>query len=134
CRRTADALLAKLGIENPDYILCYQSRVGRLKWIDPSTEDEIRRAGRDKRPVVVVPVAFVSDHSETLVELDIEYRNLAERAGVPFYIRAAVVGTAPDFIAGLASLVRKALQGDRDCLSSSGGRLCPEEFSGCIMK
>ena len=60
-----------------DWSVCYQSRVGPLKWIGPSTDAEIRRAGADKVSVVLYPLSFVSEHSETLVELDIDYRHLA---------------------------------------------------------
>ena len=66
-----------------DWSICYQSRVGPLKWIGPSTEEEIARAGADKVKAVVYPLSFVSEHSETLVELDIEYRHLAAKQGVP---------------------------------------------------
>ena len=62
-----------------DWSVCYQSRVGPLKWIGPSTDAEIARAGADKVAVVLYPLSFVSEHSETLVELDIEYRHLAEQ-------------------------------------------------------
>jgi protoporphyrin/coproporphyrin ferrochelatase len=92
-----------------DWSVCYQSRVGPLKWIGPSTDAEIARAGVDRVSVVLYPLSFVSEHSETLVELDIEYRHLAEKAGVPAYIRVPTVGTHPLFIAGLARLVRDAL-------------------------
>lgn len=92
-----------------DWSVCYQSRVGPLKWIGPSTDAEIARAGADRVSVVLYPLSFVSEHSETLVELDIEYRHLAEKAGVPAYIRVPTVGTHPLFIAGLARLVRDAL-------------------------
>ncbi len=113
-----------------DSVVCYQSRVGPLTWIGPSTEDEIRRAGAEKRPVLVAPVAFVSEHSETLVELDIEYRKLAEAAGVPAYLRAPTAGTHPAFIGGLADMVQAVL--DRGGLESgSGGRLCPGAWQGC---
>ena len=70
---------------------------------------EIHRAAADKRNVVLYPLSFVSEHSETLVELDIEYRHLADKVGVPTYIRVPTVGTHPLFIAGLARLVRDAL-------------------------
>ena len=70
---------------------------------------EIARAGADKVSVVLYPLSFVSEHSETLVELDIEYRHLADKVGVPSYIRVPTVGTHPLFIAGLARLVRDAL-------------------------
>jgi ferrochelatase len=108
CAQTVEALRRELAIENLDSVLCFQSRVGPLKWIGPSTDDEIRRAGHDGVPVVVAPIAFVCDHAETLVELDIDYRHLAQQSGVPFFIRAPVVGTAPDFINGLAQTTRDA--------------------------
>ena len=65
-------------------ITCYQSRVGPLEWIGPYTDDEIKRAGQEKSPLIVVPIAFVSEHWK-LVELDMEYKELAEESGVPFY-------------------------------------------------
>ena len=96
-------------LEGVDWSVCYQSRVGPLKWIGPSTEAEIRRAAADGRGIVLYPLSFVSEHSETLVELDIEYRHLAEQAGVSNYVRVPTVGTHPQFIHGLANLVRAAL-------------------------
>lgn len=103
----ADAVANKRG--GLDWSVCYQSRVGPLKWIGPSTDAEITRAGADRVSVVLYPLSFVSEHSETLVELDMEYRHLADKVGVPAYIRVATVGTHPLFIAGLARLVRDAL-------------------------
>ena len=128
--RTAAALAETLGGAAADSVVCYQSRVGPLKWIGPSTDDEIRRAGAEKKPVLVAPIAFVSEHSETLVELDIEYRKVAEAAGVPAYLRAPAVGTHPAFIDALADMVQTVL--DRGGLESeSGGRLCPGAWRGC---
>src|SRR3981081_4469437 len=101
--QTAKAIADGLG--KIDWSICYQSRVGPLKWIGPSTDAEIRRAGTDKVAVVVYQLALVSEHSETLVELDIDYRLLADEVGVPTYIRVPTVGTHPLFIAGLARLV-----------------------------
>ncbi|MGE5503639.1 MAG: ferrochelatase [Actinomycetota bacterium] len=117
---TAAAVAAACGLQ--DWVVCYQSRVGPLEWIGPSTEAELERAGRDRVPVVVVPIAFVSEHSETLVELDIEYRHRAEQLGVPAYVRVAAVGCHPAFIDGLAGLVRIPAPG-----SACGrlGRSCP---------
>jgi ferrochelatase len=108
---TAAAIAAGIGglEKGTDWTVCYQSRVGPLKWIGPSTEAEIRRAGADKVNVVVYPLSFVSEHSETLFELDIAYRRLAADAGVATYIRVPTVGTHPKFIRGLADLVRHAL-------------------------
>ena len=105
--QTAKAIADGLG--EIDWSICYQSRVGPLKWIGPSTEEEIRRAGSDETSVVLYPLSFVSEHSETLVELDIDYRHLAKEAGVPVYVRVPTVGTHPLFIEGLARLVRDAL-------------------------
>jgi protoporphyrin/coproporphyrin ferrochelatase len=127
--RTAAALEAALAIPGLDSTVCYQSRVGPLAWIGPATDAEIRRAGRDKVGLVVVPVAFVSEHSETLVELDIEYRHLADEAGVPCYRRVATVGAAAAFIAGLVRLVREARPG---LCPASGLRLCPQGFARCL--
>ncbi len=105
---TALAVVAALGQRDLDWRLCYQSRVGPLEWIGPSVDAEIRRAGADRAALVVAPISFVSEHSETLVELDHDYRNLAESSGVPGYRRVATVGVEPRFIAALAALVRNA--------------------------
>ena len=102
------AVLAHLGRADLETQICYQSRVGPLEWIGPATDAEITRAALDRRVVVVVPIAFVSEHSETLVELDLEYAELAQHNGAAAYIRIPTVGVQPAFIAGLAALVRQA--------------------------
>jgi len=129
--RTAAAILARSAHADVDAVVCYQSRVGPLEWIGPSTEDEIRRAGADRVPVVLVPHAFVSEHSETLVELDIEYRELAEEEGVPAYLRVPTVQDHPAFVGALADLVEGALAGRRAIGSQDGGRLCPVDCGRC---
>jgi ferrochelatase len=106
--QTATAVIAALGRPGLDWNVCYQSRVGPLAWLGPATDDEIRRAGRDGIAVVVAPISFVSEHSETLVELDRDYRRLAEACGVLAYYRVPTVGADPRFIAALAELVRAA--------------------------
>jgi len=107
-RQSAEAVVAAVQRPELEWRICYQSRVGPLAWLGPSIDDEIRRAAADRVPVIVAPIAFVSEHSETLVELDRDYRRLAERLGVPAYSRVPTVGTDPRFIAGLANLVRQA--------------------------
>jgi len=107
CERTAAAIVAKLGIPDLDWLVCYQSRVGPMKWIGPSTDEAIRKAANDKMPVVVAPIAFVSEHSETLVEIEIEYRKLASDVGVPYFVRVPTVDAAQPFIAELAALVNR---------------------------
>jgi ferrochelatase len=129
--RTVAAIVEELAIDGLDHVICYQSRVGRLEWIGPYTDDEIRRAGRDRVPLVVVPVAFVSEHSETLVELDIDYAELAAESGVPEYRRVPTVGVNAAFIDGLARLVRAAMSSDRPIMSEQGGRICPARFGDC---
>ena len=129
--RTAAAVAARLGDSALDWVVCYQSRVGPLEWIGPSTEDEIRRAGRDKAPVVVAPIAFVSEHSETLVELDEEYRHLATEAGVPTFVRVPAVATHPAFVNGLAALVRGART--NGVCAGDGARICPAAHGLCAM-
>jgi len=104
---TCAALMEKLTDETLDYVVCYQSRVGPLEWIGPSTDDEIERAAQDGKNIIMVPVAFVSEHSETLVELDIEYKKLAEDLGIGDYIRIDTVSDRQKFIEGLAGLVFK---------------------------
>ncbi len=122
--QTARAVVGALGIPDLDWVVCYQSRVGPLKWIGPSTEEELERAGEDGVPVVVVPIAFVSEHSETLVELDIEYRHRAEGLGIPAYVRVPALGHHPAFIAGLARLVQSpASMQKRGC--AGAGMRCP---------
>jgi protoporphyrin/coproporphyrin ferrochelatase len=114
-----------------DIQICYQSRVGPLKWIGPDTAGEIERAGGEKRGVIVSPIAFVSEHIETLVELDHEYGELAHEAGVPYYLRAPALGAAEHFIEALAAEVEKAALAQVAVLSEEGGRICPSGFALC---
>ena len=107
---SAKSIAVAAGLSVADWRVCYQSRVGPMKWLAPSIEEELRRAAQDKIGVVIVPVAFVSEHSETLVELDIDYRVRAEALGVAPYIRVPALGTHATFIAGLADLAQRAFE------------------------
>lgn len=128
--KTAEAIVDRLGISGLDWQLCYQSRVGPLEWIGPATDAEIRRAGRDGKGLVIAPIAFVSEHSETLVELDIEYVHLARVSGVPHYLRVPAVRTADLFISGLADLVTRATASET-VVTCGNGRVCPAGFAHC---
>ena len=130
---TARGIVARLGRAGLDWGVCYQSKVGPMAWLEPSTVEELDRAGRDRVPVVVVPIAFVSEHSETLVELDVTYRDHARAVGVPAYHRVPALGTHPSFISALAGLVRGALEvsGIPGLDSGAGGRLCPGAHRCC---
>jgi ferrochelatase len=130
---TAAAVVAKLAIPGLDWKICYQSRVGPLEWIGPYAEHEIARAGAEGVPLVVVPIAFVSEHSETLVELDVTYRDEAVAKGVPVYDRVPTVDTHPLFIAGLGRLVRSALDQQMAVAPDGGIRLCPSNAARCAL-
>ena len=119
--------MSKLKDENPDHIISYQSRVGPLKWIGPSTDDIIIKYSKEKKGIVIVPVAFVSEHSETLVELDIEYKKLAEKNGCSFYKRVPALGVEENFIKGLAELVLQT-ETKNEFFSSTK---CPEKYKKC---
>ncbi|MDE2199312.1 MAG: ferrochelatase [Rhodospirillales bacterium] len=125
------AVRRRLEIDALDAVICYQSRATPQKWIGPSTDDEVMRAGRDGVAVLVVPIAFVSEHSETLVELDIEYRDLAEKHGVKGYFRVPAQNDDPGFIAALADLVRRARGFGPGLCSFAGAGLCPAEHTDC---
>ncbi len=119
---TVQAVQKKLNVSLP-YSLSYQSRVGPLKWIGPSCEEEIERLGREGKNIVLIPVAFVSEHSETLYELDIQYQQLAKASGVQDFIRIPTVSTHPDFINCLADLCHQALD--------NPPYYCSQNFSPC---
>jgi ferrochelatase len=130
------ALVNDWGRPTLDWRVCYQSKVTPQAWLGPSTEEEIAEAGEAGISIVLVPIAFVSEHSETLVELDIEYAKLAENAGVASYVRVPALGRHYGFVEALCGIIRCAAQGKLDgaqC-SSSGERLCPKKFSQCAMQ
>ena len=124
---TVEHLVKKLSIKNLNYILSYQSRVGPLKWIGPSTETIIKQEAKKRKIIIVVPVAFVSEHSETLVELDIEYKKLATDNGSKDYIRVPAVTTNKDFINSLKSNILSASNGG----SFTSSIKCIEKFKKC---
>ena len=128
---TATALRRALARPALDSVVCYQSRVGPLEWLGPATDAEIRRAGAEKRGLIVAPIAFVSEHSETLVELDIEYGHLAKASGVPRYVRVPTAATAPAYVAGLARLVEEARRSARLVSPEGGRRRCAPGFGLC---
>jgi ferrochelatase len=128
CARAVMALLADAQME---YVVCYQSRATPQKWISPSTIEAIEAAAVDGVAVLLVPIAFVSDHIETLVELDIENAELAHRLGVPGYFRAKVANDDAGFIDALAQLSRRALATGDGLCSHRGGRACDARHKDC---
>jgi len=125
--QTVNELVKKMSIKNLNYILSYQSRVGPLKWIGPSTDTVIKNEAKKNKIIVVVPVAFVSEHSETLVELDIEYKKLAIENGSKDYLRVPAVTVNEDFISSLKSSILEASNGSRFTSSIQ----CSEKFKKC---
>ncbi|MFM7642734.1 MAG: ferrochelatase [Cyanobium sp.] len=112
CTQLIMAELQKvLGHANP-YTLAYQSRVGPVEWLKPYTDDALRELGKNGvNDLVVVPISFVSEHIETLEEIDLEYAEIAHEAGIANFLRVPALNTDSTFIHGLADLVTQALDG-----------------------
>ena len=116
-----------------DYSICYQSKVGPLKWTTPSLDQEIRRVSIDKKIPVIVPIAFVSDHSETLVELDIEFKELAEKLNIEKYYRVPSLNIDGTFIHALKNIILANIK-NNDCHIFCGEaktRICPKKSKLC---
>ena len=124
-------IIESLKIKDLDWILSYQSRVGPLKWIGPSTEEIIIENSKLGKHIVLVPIAFVSEHSETLVELDIEYKELADKNGCKNYSRIPALGTNKNYIASMSNLIINKE------VNNLNGKLfppkikCPNNFKKC---
>lgn len=130
CEESARLIAEQLGLSKDDWQICYQSRVGPLKWIGPSTEEALKQAAQDRVPVVVYPHAFTQEHVETLVEIAIEYKHMAEEMGVPGFYKVDTVGTHPDFIEGLGFMAVSAFE-DKLIAPPMKTRICPSEFTDC---
>jgi ferrochelatase len=101
-------------------------------WIGPPTDETVKRAAVDGKAILVSPIAFVSEHIETLVELDEDYAHVARAAGAKIYLRAPALGAETGFIETLADLTIAAL-GDPDSSPRShcGRRICPANWRDC---
>lgn len=132
-KKIAAELKTRLKVKRLDWQICYQSRVGPQKWIGPSTEEALGKATKDEKAVIIYPHAFTQEHVETLVELDIEYKEEAEHMGLHGYYRAKTVGTHPDFIKGMAGLVKDHVA--KEGVFAEGKRvLCPKDSKDCCMR
>jgi ferrochelatase len=129
---TAAAIAAVLP-DLPDWQVCFQSKVGRLKWLEPSTDDEIRSAGAEGKGVLIAPIAFVSEHVETLVELDDDYAKVARETGCAPYLRAPTPGVTQGFIDGLARSVLEAA-GRSEAIGPCGPWRCPAGYAKCALR
>jgi ferrochelatase len=124
-------IVERLNDKNLDWILSYQSRVGPLKWIGPSTEDIIIENSKSGKHIVLVPIAFVSEHSETLVELDIEYKEIADANGCKNYTRVPALGINEDFIKAISELIIKKNEYKINDNLYPPKIQCPSNFKKC---
>ena len=124
-------IVDNLKIKNLEWILSYQSRVGPLKWIGPSTEDVIIYNSKIGKHIVIVPIAFVSEHSETLVELDIEYKQLASANGCKDYTRVPALGINEDFIKAMSELIINKEEYKFNEYLYPPKNHCPSNFKKC---
>jgi ferrochelatase len=130
--KTANAIqdyLKENGFEN-DFMITYQSKVGPKKWLTPDTESMITQFATQKRPLVIVPLAFTSEHSETLVELDMDYQELALSLGCPDYMRVPAVTDNLHFINGLKEAILSIIDNNIMCNAS----ICSDKFKECPKK
>lgn len=128
------ARLKEMGVAN-EHVLAYQSRVGPVEWLKPYTDDVIRELGEKKtKAMVAVPISFVSEHIETLEEIDMEYRELAEESGVEQWGRVPALDTNPVFIDDLADAVVESLDGMSKAASMSEGDLAAAVATSSVLR
>ena len=124
-------IIENLEFKNLDWVLSYQSRVGPLKWIGPSTDDTIVENSKIGKHIVLVPIAFVSEHSETLVELDIEYKKLAKDNGCKQYTRVPALGINKNFINAMSELIIKKEENKFNDFLYPPKNKCPTHLKKC---
>ena len=129
--QSVNKIIKSLNIKDLDWILSYQSRVGPLKWIGPSTEDIIIENSKMGKHIVLIPIAFVSEHSETLVELDIEYKELADKNGCKNYTRVPALGTNDNYIKAMSNLIIKKQDYNFNGKLFPPKTQCPNQFVKC---
>ena len=129
--QSVQSIVKSLNIVDLDWILSYQSRVGPLKWIGPSTEDIIVENSKLGKHIVLVPIAFVSEHSETLVELDIEYKELADKNGCKNYLRVPALGTNENYINAMSTLIIRKQDYNFNGELFPPKIQCPNQFTKC---
>jgi len=136
---TSDAVVKNLAeilqveVEKIDSQICYQSKVGPMQWTSPSLDFEVRRAVLDNKILVIIPISFVSDHSETLVELDVQYKDLAMSLGVKNYLRVPALNLDGQFVKSLFEIC-KAVGANNDAEFFSGKKaqkFCSKKLKFC---
>ncbi|MFL6215126.1 MAG: ferrochelatase [Blastocatellia bacterium] len=123
--RTVEMVMQRLGKDRP-YTLSFQSKVGPVEWLTPATDATIRRlAGEGVEQLLMVPVSFVSEHSETLYEMDILYGELTREVGIKHYLRVPTMNCRADFIGALALLVERAIALEAQATPQMSCLYCP---------
>ncbi|MFL6277955.1 MAG: ferrochelatase [Blastocatellia bacterium] len=123
--RTVEMVMQRLGKDRP-FTLSFQSKVGPVEWLGPATDATVRRlAGEGVEQLLMVPVSFVSEHSETLYEMDLLYGELAAEVGIKDYRRVPTMNCRADFIDALARLVERALALEARSAVRMNCRYCP---------
>lgn len=134
-KKSTDKIVEKLQKKygEIDFSICYQSKVGPLKWTSPSLAQELHRTILDKKIPVIIPIAFVSEHSETLVELDIEYKEMAEKFHARDYIRIPALNSDVFFIKALSNMCLNAIKEKEETIfcSTNKTRICPKDSKFC---
>lgn len=111
-RKTVDDVMRARSFSH-EHHLCFQSKVGPMKWLRPSTDEMILKlAGNNKKQLLIIPISFVSDQLETLFELDIEYRAVAEGAGIKNYIVMKGLNDSEIFISALKDIVMESFNSE----------------------
>ena len=127
--RTVAAVMR--GFPGLPFSISYQSRAGRAKWLEPETSVEVGRLAREGvRTLAVVPVSFVSDHIETLHELDVRLKDTAERAGIRAFLRVPALNDSPAFIRALKELVLSLAGDTLERGNAEGPRMSPWNLTG----
>lgn len=126
------AIMDHKSFKNYEYSLCYQSKVGPKKWLGPSLDEAMEQCQLENKGCVILPIAFVSDHSETLVELDIQYKDRAKELNLIHYSRILTVSDHPKFIHGLRNMVLSRLNQEKcQKICPSTQRLCGYDRFSC---
>ena len=132
-QKSVEMIVKKLAIKNLNYKITFQSKVGPLEWLKPYTEDEIIAASKAGQDIYIVPIAFVSEHAETLVELDIEYKELANENGCSAYTRLPALSASKEYTNFLAQEVVKISKSKKNIIASNDKK-CPEKFGRCFCR
>jgi protoporphyrin/coproporphyrin ferrochelatase len=132
--QTVKNIINKLSLPDLDYKITYQSRATPVEWLKPDTELEVKAACSAKKSLVIVPIAFVSEHVETLVELDIEYKALADKDKIQ-YIRVPTLGINNIFIESMSKMiVNFSVNNQCELANCKQARVCPQNFTDCPCK